>query len=70
LEPHRRRRGLARAITAALIDWFGEEEVRSVELHATQEGEPLYRALGFDQGMNPGLRIRLDRAARSRGPEG
>ncbi|MHB8296292.1 MAG: GNAT family N-acetyltransferase [Acidimicrobiales bacterium] len=58
-----RRRRLARAITVALIDWFGEQEVRSVELHATREGEPLYRALGFDQGTYPGLRIRLNRAA-------
>ncbi|MHB8658955.1 MAG: GNAT family N-acetyltransferase [Solirubrobacteraceae bacterium] len=58
-----RRRGLARAVTRALLDWFVEQEVRSVELHATQEAEPLYGALGFDQGMNPSLRIRLDRAA-------
>lgn len=64
-----RRRGLARAITVALIDWFGEQQVRSVELHATQDGEPLYRALGFDQGINHGLRIRLGQAALLRGPE-
>jgi len=54
-----RRRGLARAITVALLDWFTERQVCSVELHTTPEGEPLYRALGFDQGRNPGLRIQL-----------
>lgn len=64
-----RRRGLARAITVALIDWFGEQQVPAVELHATPEGEPLYRALGFDQGANPGRRIRLDRQARRRDSE-
>jgi len=64
-----RRRGLARAIATALIDWFGEQEVRAVELHATREAEPLYRALGFDQGANPGLRIPLDRSARWRNSE-
>ncbi|WP_298338805.1 GNAT family N-acetyltransferase [Ferrimicrobium sp.] len=61
-----RRRGLARAITVALINWFGDQQVRAVELHATQEAEPLYRALGFDQGTNPGLRVRLDRPTRLR----
>lgn len=54
-----RRRGLARGITVALMDWFGEQEVHSVELHATQEGGQLYRALGFDEGRYPGLRIRF-----------
>lgn len=61
-----RRRGLACAIIIALIDWFGKQEVHAVELHATREAEPLYRAPGFDQGANPGLRIRLDRSARWR----
>jgi GNAT superfamily N-acetyltransferase len=68
-EPAWRRHGLARAITVALIDWFAEQQVPSVELHATLDGEPLYRALGFDQGMNPGLRLQLGQAAPLRGSE-
>jgi GNAT superfamily N-acetyltransferase len=53
------RRGLARQITAALLGWFAARDVRSIELHATEQGEPLYRSLGFGPGENPGLRIRL-----------
>jgi GNAT superfamily N-acetyltransferase len=54
-----RRRGLARAVTITLLDWFAARQVPSVELHATPDGESLYRALGFEQGWYPGLRIRL-----------
>ena len=58
-DPQWRRRGLARLITAALLGWFREREVRAVELHATPEAAALYRSLGFGPGANPGLRIRL-----------
>jgi hypothetical protein len=50
---------LARAVTITLLDWFAARQVPSVELHATPDGESLYRALGFEQGWYPGLRIRL-----------
>ncbi len=59
-EPAWRRRGFARAIAAALIDWFTDRGVPSVELHATRDGDGLYRKLGFHQGPNPGLRRRAD----------
>lgn len=59
-EPAWRRRGFARAIAAALVDWFADRGVPSVELHATRDGEGLYRTLGFQPGPNPGLRRRLD----------
>jgi GNAT superfamily N-acetyltransferase len=52
-----RRRGLARRITVALLDWYEVMDVPWVELHATAEGERLYRSLGFDEGANPALRL-------------
>jgi ribosomal protein S18 acetylase RimI-like enzyme len=58
-DPKWRRLGLARSITTALLEWFQARGVRSVELHATADTENLYRSLGFGQGTNPGLRIRL-----------
>jgi GNAT superfamily N-acetyltransferase len=54
-----RRRGLARAITVALLDWFTKRQVRFVELHTSRRQKPLYRAVSFNQGRNPGLRIQL-----------
>jgi GNAT superfamily N-acetyltransferase len=58
-DPLWRRRGLARAVTSALLAWFAERGVRSVELHATPQAAGLYHSLGFGPGSNPGLRIRL-----------
>ena len=58
-DPRWRRRGLARAVTSALLGWFAERDVRAVELHATPQAAGLYHSLGFGPGPNPGLRIRL-----------
>ena len=58
-DPLWRRRGLARALTSALLAWFTERDVRFVELHATPQAAGLYHSLGFGPGSNPGLRIRL-----------
>lgn len=46
-DPAHRRRGHARAIMTELMRWFGERGVRRVELHATSDGEALYRSFGF-----------------------
>ncbi|MQY10611.1 hypothetical protein SRB5_07220 [Streptomyces sp. RB5] len=48
-DPRYRRRGYARATTAALLDWFAGQGVTRVDLHATKEAEGLYRALGFHE---------------------
>ena len=46
-----RRRGYARAVMRALVDWYDDHDIAVMELHATSEGEPLYRELGFgDEG--------------------
>jgi ribosomal protein S18 acetylase RimI-like enzyme len=59
-EPDFRRRGLARACVVALLDWFrNDAAVGQIELHATQDGIDLYRALGFIEAGYPTLRLRL-----------
>jgi GNAT superfamily N-acetyltransferase len=50
-----RRRGHSRAIMRALLDWFREREASRVDLYASPEGEPLYRALGFVDHPDPAL---------------
>jgi len=59
-DPMYRRRGHARAVFEALLDWLREHGVHNVELHATPEGEPLYRSYGFDDPRYPQLRAGLE----------
>ncbi|MFD0329118.1 GNAT family N-acetyltransferase [Streptacidiphilus monticola] len=47
-EAHRRR-GYARACTEALLDWFDERGATRLDLHASVEGQQLYRSLGFHE---------------------
>ncbi|QEV21624.1 GNAT family N-acetyltransferase [Streptomyces alboniger] len=54
-DPAYRRRGHSRAIMRALLDWFREREASRVDLYASPEGEPLYRALGFVDHPDPAL---------------
>ncbi len=49
-EPEFRRRGMARAVLRAVLAWFEERGVDNVELHATEQGAPLYRSEGFWRG--------------------
>jgi GNAT superfamily N-acetyltransferase len=57
-EPDFRRRGHARAVFAALLEWFGENGARSVGLHTSPYGEPLYRSFGFAEARYPELVMR------------
>ena len=57
-EPAWQRRGLATAIVADLLAWFGAQGVHKVDLHASAHGAPVYRALGFAEGGFPELRWR------------
>jgi GNAT superfamily N-acetyltransferase len=43
-----RRKGIARGLMQAMIDWCRREGLASVALHASQDGRPLYEALGFE----------------------
>jgi ribosomal protein S18 acetylase RimI-like enzyme len=62
-EPAFRRRGLARQVLLGLLQWFEGRGVPVVELHATPEGEPLYRALGFGEEGAVALRRRAHSGA-------
>jgi ribosomal protein S18 acetylase RimI-like enzyme len=46
-DPRYRRQGHARVVVAATLDWFRGRGVERVDLHASEEGEPLYRDFGF-----------------------
>ena len=46
-EPAHRRRGLARQVMDAIIAWCDAERVSRISLHASDDGRPLYEALGF-----------------------
>ena len=46
-EPAWQRRGLARQVLTALMDWFAELDVPRVDLRATADGRPLYESVGF-----------------------
>ncbi|MFD4943673.1 GNAT family N-acetyltransferase [Streptomyces sp. NPDC058239] len=54
-DPAYRRRGHSRTIMQSLLDWFREREVARVDLYASSDGEPLYRALGFVDHPDPSL---------------
>lgn len=53
-----RQLGLGRQVMLALLDWYDRSDVPVVELHATADGEPLYRSLGFAQDGGVALRRR------------
>lgn len=56
--PEYRRRGIAREIMHALIDWCRAQGFDSVNLHASADGRSLYEQLGFEAAneMRLGLR--------------
>jgi ribosomal protein S18 acetylase RimI-like enzyme len=45
--PSYRRRGIARRVMQAMLDWLAERDVHRVTLHAAEEGRVLYQELGF-----------------------
>ncbi|PSL01614.1 ribosomal protein S18 acetylase RimI-like enzyme [Haloactinopolyspora alba] len=48
-DPEHRRLGHARTIMDGLLEWFREQRIPRVDLHASADGEPLYRKLGFTE---------------------
>ena len=46
-EPEFRKRGIARQIMLTILGWIKERGLRSVNLHASDEGRALYEKLGF-----------------------
>ena len=46
-EPGSRRRGLARRLMQAALEWCGSHGIRAVILHSSDDGRALYESLGF-----------------------
>ena len=46
-EPEHRRRGYAREVFSALMQWFADQDVPRVDLRATEDGRGLYESFGF-----------------------
>jgi hypothetical protein len=44
---------------SALVTWMRAAGIAAVDLHATRDGEPLYRSLGFTEPNTPSLTLRL-----------
>lgn len=47
-EPRARRRGVAKTLLQAMIEWCRAEGYGSVSLHASEAGRPLYESIGFE----------------------
>ncbi len=56
-EPAYRRRGLARRLVEAAMDWCKAHNIDFVILHASPEGRSLYESLGFTAGNE--MRVKL-----------
>ena len=63
-DPAHRRRGLARALMAAMIDWCRDEGLAAVTLDASADGRALYAAMGF--GPTTQMRLPLSAVAQAR----
>jgi len=48
VKPRWRRRGLARTVTQAAVDWLLEIGCRIVRLHAANEARAIYEKMGFE----------------------
>jgi GNAT superfamily N-acetyltransferase len=57
-EPAYRRRGLARRLLQAILDWLRQEGYGTVSLHASDYGRPLYESLGFRATNEMRLQLR------------
>jgi len=57
-EPEFRKRGIARQVMRTILDWIKQQGLRSVNLHASDEGRPLYERLGFESTNE--MRLKFD----------
>lgn len=46
-EPAYRKRGLARGLVQAIIEWCHSQGITAISLHASDQGRPVYESLGF-----------------------
>jgi GNAT superfamily N-acetyltransferase len=54
---HYRRRGLARALMQAAVDWCKQNGIDTIILHASPSGRTLYESLGFSPTNEMRLRL-------------
>lgn len=47
IEPVHRRRGLAEALMASILDWARSNSIKELTLTASEQGRSLYQRLGF-----------------------
>ena len=57
--PKHRRRGLARQVMLHLLDAARALNLDVVELHATEDGYPLYQSLGFEDDSSTHVAMRM-----------
>lgn len=57
--PEHRRRGLARGVMLRLLDAARDLNLDVVELHATEDGYPLYQSLGFEDDSSTHVAMRM-----------
>jgi GNAT superfamily N-acetyltransferase len=56
--PEHRRRGIARRLMEAMIDWCRGEGLAAVTLHASADGRHLYESMGFQATSEMRLKLR------------
>ena len=59
-EPEFRKRGIARQIMMAILDWARQRGLEAINLHASDEGRPLYEKMGFEATNE--MRLKFDRS--------
>ena len=55
--PEFRRQGIARKIMETILEWTNEKTISIVTLHATDDGEKLYKSIGFASSREMRLNI-------------
>lgn len=55
--PAHRRKGIATTILNKLVALATDRGIKVIELHATKDGEPVYRQNGFKDHIEPTLRL-------------
>jgi GNAT superfamily N-acetyltransferase len=59
-DPSHRRRGLAQRVMAAIHAWCRDENILSLALNASRDGQPLYEAMGYVVTPSPMMFNRLE----------
>jgi GNAT superfamily N-acetyltransferase len=67
-EPEHRRQGLARALMEVMIAWCRDQGFPAVTLDASDDGRPLYAAIGFEPTTQ--MRLRTTAAPPASLPDG